>query len=169
MPNWVNNTIQVEGSKDDVESFITKLTAETEDTLEGRVSFRNFVESSNGNDWLESNVRNWGTKWDACDDEYEIQGGAATIHFQTAWDIPTPIWVAMVSQFSKLDFYFDSLEEEGWGKKFYSEAGELILDEEWEIPTSHGEWLKRNDECPVCLWNDVEDLYSDCPKDDDEQ
>lgn len=170
MPNYVSNNINIEGPKEDLAKFFEEVTAETQDTMEGTFSFRNLRSSSTGDNWYASNIENWGTKWDACDDYWENYGdGTGFIQFQTAWDIPIPIFKAMCGRYKTLSFTFDSLEEQGWGKKFYSQDGKLQLEEEWDIPTTHAEWIKLGEECKSCIWDDEDDHYPDCPKPGDDE
>lgn len=129
-----------------------------------------------GNGWYDWNVREWGTKWDACDpcvNEIVADGkgnASVSITFETAWSIPEPVFRAMVAQHPTIDFDFESEEEQGWGAKYTSSDGDegersLILTEEWDIPDSHSDYVARDreDSC-VCSWSDdKEDWYSDCP------
>ena len=169
MPNWVTNDINIEGKIEDIEKFFEEVTAETGDTLEGYFSFQNLIPSSYGDDWREANINNWGVKWDASEDFWEIDqaAGTAILRFQTPWDIPLPIFNAMTEQYPKLSFWFEGVEEQGWGKKYSGENGILAIEEEWTIPGSHAEWIRREGECRECLWSDSEDRYADCPKDED--
>ena len=136
-------------------------------------------------DWYDWNVRNWGTKWDANDDELDSdldelkEHDSLSYRFSTAWGIPEPIFTAMVEQHPELDFDFDSEEEQGWGAKYTSsdaddvdEGGKptksLIMTEEWDIPSSHADYADRGRECWACDSGDPEDLYEDCPDKDKE-
>jgi Ferredoxin-like domain in Api92-like protein len=132
-----------------------------------------------GNGWYDWNVREWGTKWDACDvsvdDPHKDGKGNASvsISFNTAWSIPEPVFQAMVAQHPTLSFDFECEEEQGWGAKFTSSDGDeegeersLIMTEEWDIPDSHEDYVSRGreDSCS-CAWNeDTDDWYADCPR-----
>jgi hypothetical protein len=134
-----------------------------------------------GSGWYDWNIRNWGTKWDANDENGDTPDlddlkdhDSISYSFSTAWSIPEPIFRAMVAQHPELDFEFHSEEEQGWGAEFSTydsedEDGkpikELNLVREWDIPSSHADYVERdNEDGCVCAWNDdPEDLYDDCP------
>jgi len=133
-----------------------------------------------GNGWYDWNVREWGTKWDASDVDFDEiypdgKGNASvSVRFNTAWGIPTPVFEAMVKQHPTLDFDFDCEEEQGWGASFTSSDGDedgersLIETASWDIPDCHSDYRERGreDSC-VCGWDeDEENWYSDCPRDD---
>ena len=101
MPNWVYNTITIDGKAEEVKLFIEKATTprlwgEDDEVKLGEpeFSFWNFVAppqeaidsgeyfAKNGfgpngsygdteNNWYNWNIANWGTKWDACRAEIE--------------------------------------------------------------------------------------------------
>jgi hypothetical protein len=122
--------------------------------------------------WYDFNNREWGTKWDACNsqmfNEHYHEDGTATVQysFDTAWSPATGAFEAMVQQHPELHFEFYCEEEQGWGVEFESsDEGELMVTREWDIPSSHADWVKidREDSCP-CAYNDEpEDMYDDCP------
>ena len=117
-----------------------------------------------GRDWYDWNIREWGTKWDACDVSFEDLD-PITYNFSTAWSIPEPVFRAMVAEFPTLEFDFHCEEEQGWGATFAGKDGELSLVEEWDIPNSHADYVDRDnpDGCN-CAWNDdKDDWYDDCP------
>jgi hypothetical protein len=128
--------------------------------------------SSDG--WYDWNIREWGTKWDACDvdlnDDSETSLGYS---FNTAWSIPEPVFVAMVQKFPTLDFEFWSEEEQGWGAEFTSSDGDedgersLIMTKEWDIPDSHQDYVDRDREDSCNCASDPDDdeyWYDDCPR-----
>jgi hypothetical protein len=131
-----------------------------------------------GNGWYDWNIRNWGCKWDASDvsvdDTFKDGKGNASvsIHFNTPWGIPEPVFQAMVAQHPELEMDFECEEEQGWGAKFTSSAKDkdgkrvLIEVESWDIPDSHYDYKERGkeDSC-ACAWqDDPEDWYEDCPR-----
>jgi hypothetical protein len=128
--------------------------------------------SSNG--WYDWNIREWGTKWDACDvdlnDDSETSLGYS---FNTAWSIPEPVFQAIVQKFPTLDFEFWSEEEQGWGAEFTSSDGDedgersLIMTKEWDIPDSHQDYVDRDREDSCNCQSDPDDQeywYDDCPR-----
>jgi hypothetical protein len=134
-----------------------------------------------GSGWYDWNIRNWGVKWDAGDAELETDlseldgtiNNTISYRFQTAWGIPMEALTAMVRQHPELDFDVSSEEEQGWGAEFTSsdadddpEERSLITTDEWGIPESHADYVKRgNEDGCICSWrDDEEDLFADCPR-----
>ena len=123
--------------------------------------------------WYDWNVREWGTKWDACDADYDDNTDEASPNlyysFNTAWSIPEPIYQAILEQHPELDFRFYAEEEQGWGAEYKSSSADngersLELTEEWDIPDSHADYVNRGRECN-CEHEDDEDYwYEDCPR-----
>jgi hypothetical protein len=222
MPNWVFNSMVVNGSKSDLVAFRDKArklsphgitedgVLEYKDENASEISFWNFIEPENksayfgasdykpegydklsseeqfaitmkheSDGWYDWNVRNWGTKWDACDtsldDNTEGKGPFLNYNFQTAWSIPEAVFTAIVSQHPELSFDFSCEEEQGWGAEFTSsdadDVGEdgkptksLIMTREWDIPDSHQDYVDRDRECWACDNGDPDELYADCPR-----
>jgi hypothetical protein len=122
--------------------------------------------SSDG--WYDWNVRNWGTKWDACNPEItsdDPSSGSISYSFDTAWSPAEGAYRAMVEQHPELSFEFHCEEEQGWGVEFEGTDGELSITNEWDIPETHADWVKldREDSCPCAYNEDPEDMYEDCP------
>ena len=124
--------------------------------------------SSDG--WYDWNVRNWGTKWDACNPEItndDPTSGAIGYRFDTAWSPAEGAFQKMVEQHPELSFKFYNEEEQGWGVEFSGEDGELSVVKEWDIPDSHKDWEDLGQDCRACSWyedgGDTDDLYDDCP------
>lgn len=119
-----------------------------------------------GRDWYDWNVREWGTKWDSCDtDVNRLDDLKASITFQTAWSIPEPVLRAMVEQHPELTFSIWAEEEQGWGAEFVGANGSLVVTEEWDIPNSHADYARRdNEENCICGYEDDRtEWYDDCP------
>ena len=122
--------------------------------------------SSDG--WYDWNVRNWGTKWDACNPSLnsdDPSSGSISYSFDTAWSPAEGAYRAMVEQHPELTFEFECEEEQGWGVVYDGVEGELSVNREWDIPNSHAEWvaLDREDSCSCAYTEDPEDMYDDCP------
>ena len=117
--------------------------------------------------WYDWNIRNWGTKWDCSDISFEDNSSKGNIRYQfsTAWSPAEGAYQAMVEQHPELTFEFDCEEEQGWGVRYVSEDGELIVAEEWDIPDSHADYKARDNEDGCrCSWDDdAEDWFDDCP------
>lgn len=61
--------------------------------------------------WYSWSVKNWGTKWNASFDEYELKKSKGNvIHFTTAWDPPIPVLNTLACLYPNISFtleYFD--------------------------------------------------------------
>jgi hypothetical protein len=134
-----------------------------------------------GSGWYDWNIREWGTKWDANDENGDAPDlddlkdtDSISYSFSTAWSVPEPVFRAMVQQHPELDFDFSSEEEQGWGVEFTSsdsEDGEersLMETKSWDIPESHADYVERDNEdgCICSHYEDEDDWYEDCPRED---
>ena len=126
--------------------------------------------------WYDWNVREWGSKWDACDSSFDdnTEDLTPTLYysFNTAWSIPEKIFEEIVKQHPELSFDFSCEEEQGWGAEYESRKGEdglpeLAMTREWDIPDSHADYVDR-DEIDRCNCqsdpDDQEYWYDDCPR-----
>jgi hypothetical protein len=120
--------------------------------------------------WYDWNVREWGTKWDACDAEItessDPSNGVLQYKFETAWSPAEGAFRQMVAQHPELDFEFSCEEEQGWGVEFASSDSELVVTKEWEIPNSHADYEERDnpDGCACAYDDDQAEWYDDCPR-----
>lgn len=138
--------------------------ASMEERLDKKLTF-------SGSGWYDWNVRNWGTKWDAGSAELEEDlaelkdTDTLTYRYETAWGIPDGAMTAMVSQHPELTFHFECEEEQGWGAEFEGKEGELSMLKEWDIPSSHADYVERgNEDNCSCQHNEEEEYwYDDCP------
>lgn len=224
MPNWVYNSLTIEGNETDLRAFMEKASkpyttyykgkfidnadgtkgydadAVDEEVRESVLSFMNFTSpedfdayysagtikpdnyhemtweeqlnyslqfSTDG--WYDWNVREWGTKWDACDatiDESQLNIGVLAYHFSTAWSPAEGAYRRMVEQHPTLAFSFHCEEEQGWGVEYDSMGGELVETKSWDIPNSHADHLERdNEDSCICRYDDdQDDWYDDCPR-----
>jgi hypothetical protein len=114
--------------------------------------------------WYNWNNENWGCKWDAGDGDVGwLDEDTLQITFQTPWDCPRGVVAAIAEQYSHLVFSWVYEEEQGWGGELTLKDGEVIVDEEWDIPDSHADYTKRGNECR-CEWgDDKENWFEDCP------
>jgi hypothetical protein len=82
------------------------------------------------NSWYNWNVRNWGTKWNAVGPEFVYQTKTdptrtrVLYKFDTAWDYPSHVYVAMAKKWHTLNFYIRAEEETGWGVVLQYKKGE---------------------------------------------
>lgn len=139
MPNYSNNTLSVEGDKDEVARFIATAKSDGMD-----IDFNNFIkmpeelknteqvsyadpdqrkkqeaiyasnrEKYGFGSWYDWAIESWGTKWNAGDIELQIleDGNTAFYTFATAWDAPIPVIEEMSKRFPNLKFIFSAWEE----------------------------------------------------------
>lgn len=196
MPNWVNNSVTVRGQGADIKAFREKAGREYShngETSNRCFSFMNFIappqeaidsgeywgthgfvngehSGQTANNWYNWNNREWGTKWDACEEELEQEGDFfLRYRFDTAWAPPEPVFRAMIAQHPTLEFEIRSVEEQGWGVELESDGeGNMIVKDEWDIPDNHEDSMRRTDTC-ICEYYDANDLeewktlFDDCP------
>lgn len=87
-------------------------------------------EEATGRNWYKFNAGRWGTKWNAYDMSIvEREESKLAFMFDTAWNIPQPIIVELVSWFPELTFLHEFYDEGGWffGDRTY-QAGQLVID-----------------------------------------
>lgn len=121
-------------------------------------------------DWYEWSIRNWGTKWNAC----EAYWSDTSVCFDTAWDAPIPIFAAMALRFPGVGFAATWSEEQ-----FDLITGVLVV-------TSDGRCMLREPEADTyeafvlaCSfwdqdqqehrWDRVESCISRCYEEDDKE
>jgi hypothetical protein len=102
--------------------------------------------------WYNWRVSNWGTKWDACESDWDLDDNELTIHFQTAWAPPIG-WLENVSaQFPELEFKM-IFQEEGQG--FCGRADGIDGIVEWQ----DGEVVLEDEDGLAVEWDSELDRY----------
>jgi hypothetical protein len=81
--------------------------------------------------WYEWRLRNWGTKWNAQEVNYEEEGGL--LQFDTAWSIPYPILAKVAQDNPEVNIDGYSEEETGWYDKYRLADGKVYRDTTGEI------------------------------------
>lgn len=121
--------------------------------------------------WYDWNVREWGTKWDACNPEITSDDPSSlsiAYRFDTAWSPAEGAFRKMVEQHPELGFEFYNEEEQGWGVEYEGTDGELSMTKEWDIPDSHKDYEDLGQDCRACEYfsdsGDQDDLHDDCPE-----
>lgn len=127
-----------------------------------------------GNDWYNWNVRNWGTKWDIANvdgkewhsTELEVNDdGSLMYRFETAWSPVFQIFEILSEMYPTLSFDYEYEEEQGWGGSALWEDGVLVGQEEYDIPSSHLDFVDRGRECHCNEGDNPDWAYWDCPVD----
>lgn len=124
--------------------------------------------------WYNFNNREWGTKWDVAVYDSEKHSDTHLVHeeetklhyyFQTAWSPPLPVIEALSLQHPELEITLRYEEEQGWGGEIYWDKTGSTVVEEWDIPDSHADYVKRDDVdgCTCSREEDTNEWYDDCP------
>jgi hypothetical protein len=176
MPNYVYNSIIIEGNANGVDDFVETVGAD-HPFLGGEqrvFSFLNIISptmpyeewSQRGAGW---NMLNWGTRRDAFDariaDHATLPSGEKRVqfYFDTAWSSPTPIMEQVVNYCAlaglALDWHYE--EETGWGGDL-SYGGGVLLQTTFDVPQSHAEYHERDRSCPCEYQPKSEPCFDDC-------
>ena len=96
MPNWCSNTIEIEGTKEQINAFVSFL--DEQNGKEWFTFFKPTPPELKEEGWYEWNIENWGTKWN-CDaqDWVKVENPSAdessiTFWFDSAWSPPTALY-----------------------------------------------------------------------------
>ena len=86
-------------------------------------------------------------------------------YFQTAWSPPLPVIEALSLQHPELEITLRYEEEQGWGGEIYWDKTGSTIVEEWDIPESHSDYVKKDDVdgCVCSREEDTDEWYDDCP------
>lgn len=89
--------------------------------------------------WYDWRNAHWGTKWNACESNYDEE--CESVHFDTAWSIPYPVIAKIADENPdvKLDGY--SEEETGWFEEYETANGKLTITGKGEL-----QWDEETDE-----------------------
>ena len=128
MPNWVNVKMTVSGEEAEVKNFFKKHIGsdgdldfntivpepQTKDECPADcyVSANSFIASDSLRpwfDWYKWHLMFWGCKWNASSTEVVDN----TIYFDTPWNDPRPILVALTKMYPSLTFDYMWVEEQG--------------------------------------------------------
>lgn len=122
--------------------------------------------------WYNWNVNTWGCKWDASDTSMETYTlddmMSISYNFQTPWSPPMGFYteLAIYCHAKGIAVSIEWEEEQGFGARHeLDDEGNLITEEEWDIPESHQDYINqgKGDSC-MCMWADESDWFSDCPR-----
>jgi hypothetical protein len=182
MPNWVYNTMTVNGSLPALQHFQKAITkppmrkageswepvplAPNEFSYWGIKSPEDIgAFLADGRDWT---IDNWGCRGDAYEAVFEITTMGLRSIMELSWQSPwsAPIeWVTHCAKdYPELEFSFFYQEEQGWGGSMEFYKGELNDFTEYDVPNNHAEYDDRGMECN-CIWNsDTEFWFDDCPR-----
>lgn len=193
MPNWVYNNLTVSGDTLPLELFRQKIgksyTATETVYPQGEASFQREVECAQlfsfwnivkpaqdeleqyHNElagsmpfWYRWNIENWGTKWDASNVELEESDGSLVYKFETAWSSPSGLLDSLSTQYPDLQFRLHYVEEQGWGGDVTIKDGVISESRNWDIPSSHAEYVDAGISCICEYYDEDEEVFSDCTR-----
>ena len=103
MPNWTYNNLQFVGKTEESVKQLKDLLKSDDNAFD----FNNVIpmpkhifqgnlgqeerEKHGANNWYDWSIMNWGTKWNACNTEVELNKNVLNYTFETAWDAPREI------------------------------------------------------------------------------
>ena len=138
MPNWVSNSIEVEGKLEHRQEFVEKNKGfHFHDTMKDgeykELSFhasvpvpKKHINSKKGDGWYHWCINKWGTKWDASEPCVDHSKHSTSYGFETAWSPPTD-WIEAVSKkFPHLMFKVTWVEEQLFGARFDIQGGDYF-------------------------------------------
>ena len=96
MPNWCSNTIEIEGTKEQINAFVSFL--DEQNGKEWFTFFKPTPPELKEEGWYEWNIENWGTKWNCDAQDWVIvenpsaDESSVTFWFDSAWSPPTALY-----------------------------------------------------------------------------
>lgn len=155
MPNWFYFSLQVIGKEKDVDAFVENVKGTKKYETEGyEFDFNHFIpqpenifrgglsmqdkerlDKEGTPNWYDWNYVNWGTKWNACCDDFErgaINGSPhfAKYYLRTAWADPRPVIMKLIEMYKNLDIYIEGEEESNAYGIYISTRDDFYLEEE---------------------------------------
>ena len=140
MPNHVVQEVVISGDDstlDEIEKFVggyeeneylpfslNEIVPQPDDIIQESIVFGIDYD---GRDWYTWNTKNWGTKWNAYNQERVRESGRLIFRFETAWSPPHPVMEVLAAEFPKACIEHAMIDE-GWnfaGIVFY-ENGEVV-------------------------------------------
>lgn len=100
MPNHVKNILEFVGSETEISKLKETISGyNEEEDIDMEIDFERIIPMPQDADWFHWRVDNWGTKWNAYEQEETI--GNKMI-FNTAWCPPTPVIDKLATMFPTL-------------------------------------------------------------------
>jgi len=149
MPNWVYNTLTIQGPKSEIDYIKDRLnrpfTLAQETFGMGDISLSGFPTKIEQVDWYSWNNSNWGTKWDVAvrdGDEYpntelleyksEGEDNWVVYKYETAWSPAVTILTKLSNMVPNSLLTLEFEEETGWGGEYEILRGEVKELAEWD-------------------------------------
>jgi hypothetical protein len=168
MPNWCNNTLTLEGDKQEIQQvkhllfkdpvnckeFSFNCAVPQPDNLyrEPLSSDKEIELNAQGiPNWYNWNNRNWGTKWDACNEfDTQVENNKIVIYFDSAWSPPTEWFYSFLEKIDPSNEIRVELQYFEIGMDF---AGSYFRDSNGEVGETNGRIYQSNE--------DGEEIYYD--------
>lgn len=153
MPNWCNNTLTLEGDKQEIQQVKHLLfkdpvnckefsfncaVPQPENLSHEAVTFEQMDEMRKNGipHWYDWNNANWGTKWDACNEfDTQVENNKIVIYFDSAWSPPTEWFYSFLQQIDPSNEIRVELKYFEVGMDF---AGSYFRDSNGEIGETEG-------------------------------
>lgn len=159
MPNWCSNHITITGDKEKIELIRTVI--QTGIPLDKRQEANVFMTlvgippNMNLNEyqekWYDTNVNNWGTKWDVSYDEsyFTFNENEITMSPDTAWSPPAGFAQSLSKRFGvRVEMYYEEPGNDFCGKTIITEDG-TMMEEDYNFV--HGKYVLDREG----FWNEV--------------
>jgi len=159
MPNWCSNKIIIIGDKSKIIEILEKLGTIPVSTK--NVLFETLIGKDPDFDkigWHESNLKNFGTKWDVCPDDSNIEFSEDQITMtpQTAWSPPVPFCITLAKEYGvQVEIIYSEPGCDFAGRNLINESGDVIEEEDYDY--NEGMFILD----PDGFWSDMENMYLD--------
>lgn len=159
MPNWVSNEITITGDKSKIKEILEKIGTIPVDSK--HTLFETLIGKDPDFDkigWHESNLKNFGTKWDVApeDSNIEFSEDKITMTPATAWSPPVPFCITLAKEYGvTVEITYSEPGCDFAGRNLINEEGDVIEEEDYDY--NEGMYILDRDE----FWNDRENDYLD--------
>jgi hypothetical protein len=178
MPNWVYNSLVIEGDADVLARIAQQLATPWQtqhldwktntiksEMVEQPLSYYNIIKPTNLDEyydkpngtqdhpdhWYQWNCRNWGAKWDASSAErHETEDGSLCYTFESPWGIPNQAMLTLSQQYPTVTLELEYEEETGWGGCIVYTNGNEETSEEYDNKCRDCSALNTVDCCEEC-------------------
>jgi len=178
MPNWVYNSLVIEGDADVLTRIAQQLATPHEtqhldwktnevktEMVEQPFSYWNIIKPTNLDEyydkpdtkqdhpdhWYSWNTSNWGVKWNASSAErHDTEDGSLCYTFESPWGIPNEALLTLSKQYPTVTLELEFEEETGWGGTIVYDNGNEETTEEYDNKCRDCSALNTLDYCDDC-------------------
>lgn len=158
MPNWCKNKIVIIGDNTSIKEILEKIGTIPVDSK--KVLFETLIgtDTDSSHSWLESNLKRYGTKWDVCpgDSNIEFNDNRITMSLTTAWSPPVPFCITLAKEYGvQVEIIYSEPSNDFTGRNLINKWGDVIEEEDYDY--NEGMFiLNKND-----FWRDRERDFLD--------